>query len=97
MIRSYLAATATVILALLIFCSGASAQKFKPVPVTPLPTIPNLAPTIPNSTPIIVGPVIPPSLAVPPVDRDRMACEAAFQAYNEQGSAIRIALTIAKG
>jgi hypothetical protein len=61
MTRSYLAATATVILALLISCSDASAQYRGPVgpeAPAPLPTIPNLTaplPTLSNSAPIIGG------------------------------------------
>jgi len=87
--RSDLAAIGTVILALLISCSGANAQAVPPgdgkVPVVPVPqgTIPNDMPTAnPNAAPIIVPPA---ALTVPPVDRDRMACEASLQAYHEQG------------
>ena len=61
MTRSYLPAIGTVILALLISCSGTSAQ---------------------NQPDITMVPVTP---AIPEVDRDRMGCEAARQAYNEQG------------
>jgi len=81
MTRSYLAATATVILALLISCSDASAQYRGPVePVVPVAPAP-LA-TIPNSAPITLGPVYQ---TIRPKDQDRMACEAALKAYDEKG------------
>ena len=63
MARSYLAAIGAVVLALLISCSGASAQGVPPEIRVP----PVMAPTI------------------PPVDQDRMACEASLKAYDEKG------------
>jgi hypothetical protein len=66
MARSHLVAIGT---ALLVSCSGASAQEIKPdqVPLTPLPEA-----MLPNMT-------------VPPIDRDRIACEASLQAYDKYG------------
>ena len=95
MTRSYLAATATVILALLISCSDASAQLGArgaggargargPGPLAMIPNLTAPLPTLSNSAPIIGGPV-PVQQTIRPKDQDRMACEAALKAYDEKG------------